>query len=470
MPFGPRSSGSGGLDPAGVFTTEALERLYREAYSRRLAEEIDRIARATPDSAPEGARPRPSGDAFAGLDPAGIFSASSIALFYREVYFGALAREVDRVSGSPPNAERGTVRPERSEGRSAEREAASPAIGGVGAAPEPEETGRTLLDTDPGTPSGAERESVHPERSEGRNAERPARAAASPVPDAEPELEEGWKTLLDTGVIGRDEVPPGGSRDQGRPGSPRAEFASWCKEDHPWERQDELAEMIQDLVFHIRSLGLYAAYGDGEAPAPPPVEVPFRAVLRAVELGLHYERRVEEIATLAREVLLLSGPLLSGDESALRSLTTHFDGFPQVPEALRALPSPKRRGSASNAEVDRAFGEKARDTADLLLRFSALTVLRPEFSNPFHALGVLIQVTATGDWDPLPMRVFLGAAGLVPVGSFVLLSDGSDAVVVATNSQNPLAPQVWLRGGSGRVIDLSLEPELSLKSAVLPAA
>lgn len=78
--------------------------------------------------------------------------------------------------------------------------------------------------------------------------------------------------------------------------------------------------------------------------------------------------------------------------------------------------------------------------------YSALTSPRPNRPPlmPYSAMECLIRQAQTGDVDPDVVRALLSVLSLFPIGSFVVLSDGSIARVLRRGTQNYAAPIVRL--------------------------
>ena len=92
---------------------------------------------------------------------------------------------------------------------------------------------------------------------------------------------------------------------------------------------------------------------------------------------------------------------------------------------------------------------------------------------PYIAMEEIIRSTsAMTFWKPA-VRALLGAAGLFPVGSFVKLSTGKNAHIIASNPQQLDRPTIQPLGPDGQpqgpAIDLAIVPKADL-AVVRPIA
>lgn len=71
-------------------------------------------------------------------------------------------------------------------------------------------------------------------------------------------------------------------------------------------------------------------------------------------------------------------------------------------------------------------------------------------------LGYLIHQSAKGRFDREVVRGLISTLSMYPVGAIVRLNDGSLAVVVQSNRQNPFQPMVKILDSEERAIDLSV--------------
>ncbi len=188
------------------------------------------------------------------------------------------------------------------------------------------------------------------------------------------------------------------------------------------------------------------------------------------------------------ELRLSQGPL---DEVEVNRVRRHPAMSVVMLETVPGVPEPVLLGAYQHHErldgggyPTAARADHISDIARIVAvadAFAAATQPRPYRSSkrPHDALAELLEQGRQGQYDRDALRGLVHAAGLFPVGSYVRLSDGQRAIVLASDPESPARPLVRALRRSrvgppslGAFIDLRL-PEfegVSIAAAIDPPA
>lgn len=394
------------------------------------------------------------------LDPAGILDPVRIYRLYREAYLAALSEEIDRIvarAGGRP-----ALPAERGNGHF-QAAAPAPRIEPPPADPDdllttvtrlPEEPAKkpsTLFDTAAPGDSDSDLQETQP-------AAPAPPAPARPAPPPGPEIKRFVGTLFDTSAMG-EEDPETPGEVPSDPMEVRGLFAAW------WSHGSgagDVATGLEPLVEHVADHGLVYLAADPLHGVDRSVEIPFRALLLAAWLGRAFSRLRTDVHRLSGSVLDLVRGLAVDDDRDLRAVLVDLEEVLSNPPDPGALPTGRKKPAVNPSEVDWAFGVGRAELARVLVRFAALQSDHPAYVDAFRAQGVLLATGVAKGWDARALRVFIAGLGILPVGTGVVLSDGSEAVVVGAAKDDPLRPSVRRVGTGERTIDLATIPELAI--------
>lgn len=264
-----------------------------------------------------------------------------------------------------------------------------------------------------------------------------------------------------------------------------------------WPDREELARFRAERLATLRRL--YESFATGDPPGVEPAESVASDLLGALRafperftsLALEGERRLEYLAEHAFATGVLSAAIagrmgLSERDTRLATLSGLLcdAGMATLPVALRIadkrldeveLNRVRRHPTVSAALLARVggvderiiravhqhherddgagypTGARSRSICDLARivavadTFAAVTAFRPyrlATKRPHEAMAEVVRLAGAGRLDRVACRALLEAAGLFPVGSWVRLSTGHRALVIASNPETPDRPVV----------------------------